>query len=188
MNLRFLNALLYAAAPWYLSVHSRKLALLFGKAVCPSKLVTGMHIHNTYVFGAVIVSTDGQVRPETAARTEIEDSMFRFAAFDSKPVVQGAIKGTCYAAVGLLGCGLISLMLILFDILIGVPAGGGGLALMIPFGIGPIVLLAGAPWSFIAMKMHSPLFILTVIVGGALLNGAFIGAMWRICKSLLRGK
>ena len=55
-----------------------------------------------------------------------------------------------------------------------------------PFGIGSLMLLAGAPWSFLRFKIHSVVFLIVMIFVGVLLNGGLVGALFGMYKWLRR--
>jgi len=91
-----------------------------------------------------------------------------------------------YAAGCLAILTLISLVLVAADLF----SGNGPEAkytLIIGFVLGPVLVLAGAPWSFVFLKIKvDPLFSIVLIFLSVILNAVIAGAIFGIYKRLFK--
>ena len=102
--------------------------------------------------------------------------------FRVDPVLTGTIIGFLIAGIVYLSAAALALGFYLVDLLH--PMGGGtGLGLITGFVIGPIVLLAGFPWSLMVLDflnshhIKEPIFAILGIAIGVLINGSIIGCI-----------
>jgi len=101
--------------------------------------------------------------------------------------VSGARRGLLIAALVTFGLIVIAALLLGFDKVMQ-PDHGTGLSLINGFLILPLTIVAGLPWSLLALKYgDSPTVGVPILVAGVLLNGAIIGAVVGTLRKAMRG-
>jgi hypothetical protein len=89
--------------------------------------------------------------------------------------MSGARRGLWVAAIAVAAAAAVAALLVGADKLMK-PDHGSGLSLITGFLILPLAVLAGLPWSLLALKFSDPLPLAAVIlVASVLINGALLG-------------
>jgi apolipoprotein N-acyltransferase len=109
----------------------------------------------------------------------------RWPRYDSdKPILSSCSVSLAFATVSFLAVLLVSAAIVAYAY--EHPVDGGGYALVVGFIIGPIVFLAGAPWSYLFVSnVHMPAIVQIALMGfGVLLNGLLVGFAIGVVRAL----
>ena len=108
--------------------------------------------------------------------------------FADKPILTYSLTGIAIATASLSAAAVLIIVLYLLDMTF--PLGGGaGFSLLTGFVIGPIVFIAGLPWSLeAALGVASTSWTIGVMVTSVLLNGLLIGFVVGVIKSVASNK
>lgn len=105
---------------------------------------------------------------------------------EDKPIRSCCFVSLAVASSALLAVSIVSAVLIATDL--NQHRGEAGISLIVGFIIGPIVLLAGLPWSFMSLNNNLPVALSIALLGASvLINALLIGFAIGVARAV-RGK